>query len=300
MPDRKKIASAYRNAQAARRAVTTALRRPRTYRSAAKELLWTSVNLAMYPAGVLTEHVQPDGATGHDGRFDPSLPLHYLDPDAANTPIIMLHGYFHNRSAFLIFRRSLKRAGFRNVTTVNYNVIGHDVMEMARMVGHHVDATLEESGAAKVHLIGHSLGGLVARAYIQLGGGEDKVGTCITLGSPHSGTYAAWAGRGKAARDLRPGSALIRKLNRSSTLQVRFVSYYSNLDAMIIPASSAKIVTPGLNVRNVLMKDVGHMSFLISQQLIRSIVDALWRPDQDDDATVTSITKKRKPKNQTA
>ncbi|HVL89075.1 MAG TPA: alpha/beta fold hydrolase, partial [Actinomycetota bacterium] len=172
--DRNQLSESYRKAQAARRAVTRALRRPRTYRSAVKEIAWAGLNLAMYPAGVVSEALEPNQDRGLAGRFTPELPLRYLDPEAASTPIILLHGYFHNRSAFLVARRALRRAGFRHISTMNYNVIGHDVEELAQQLSAHVDRVLEETGAHRVHLIGHSLGGLVARAYIQLCGGREK------------------------------------------------------------------------------------------------------------------------------
>jgi len=292
--DRNQLSESYRKAQAARRAVTRALRRPRTYRSAVKEIAWAGLNLAMYPAGVVSEALEPNQDRGLAGRFTPELPLRYLDPEAASTPIILLHGYFHNRSAFLVARRALRRAGFRHISTMNYNVIGHDVEELAQQLSAHVDRVLEETGAHRVHLIGHSLGGLVARAYIQLCGGREKVHTCVTLGSPHGGTYAAWAGRGKAARDLRPGSALLERLEDAAPCETRFVAYYSNLDAMIIPASNAKIVSTNARARNVLVKDLGHMSFLISQTLLRSLVDVLWRLDEPrDDEIVTELSERR-------
>lgn len=284
----------YRKAQAARRAVTRALRRPRTYRSAVKELAWAGLNLAMYPAGVIGEALEPNEDRGLAGRFTPELPLRYLDPEAASTPIVLLHGYFHNRSAFLVVRRALRRAGFRHISTMNYNVIGNDVDELAQQLSAHVDHVLEETGAHRVHLIGHSLGGLVARAYIQLHGGSDKIHTCITLGSPHGGTYAALAGRGKAARDLRPGSDLIERLETAPPCETRFVAYYSNLDAMIIPASNAKLVSTNVRARNVLVKDLGHMSFLISQTLLRSLVDVLWHLDEPEpEPGITDLSERR-------
>lgn len=289
MIDRKTLTGAYRNANEARRSVTRALRRPRTYGGAAKELIWAGVNLAMYPGGVLAEKAEPDTESSLPGRYASELPLRYLNPEAASTPIIMLHGYFHNRSGFLVFRRALRRAGFRHVSSLNSNVIGHDVAELAKQLSEHVDRVIEETGATKVHLIGHSLGGLVARAYVQ-SGGEDNVHTCITLGTPHAGTYSAFAGRGRAARDLRPGSPFMRQLALADASDVRFVSYYSNLDAMIIPASSAIITAPGLKARNVLIKDLGHMSLLISQQLIRSIVDVLWHLDDQPESTTSNVT----------
>lgn len=292
--DRDEILKAYRNIDAARRAVGRALRRRDTYTGAAKEIATAGLNIALYPAGIVSKAFQPDNdSMSPSGRFDRQLPLRYLDPDAANMPIVLVHGYFHNRSAFLIVRRALRRAGFRNVTTLNYNVVGHDVEALARQLGAHVDRVLRDAGAETVHLIGHSLGGLVARAYIQLGDGEEKVHTCITLGTPHHGTFSAFAGRGRAARDLRPSSPLFDRLANTGPSNVRFVSYYSNLDAMIIPASSAILISPNLIVRNVLVKDLGHMSLLISQGLIGSIIDALWHLDTPT-GSVTPIGKKRR------
>jgi len=144
----------------------------------------------------------------------------------------------------------------------------------------HVDEILQRTEATHVHLIGHSLGGLVARYYIQKLGGHEKVHTCITLGTPHRGTHAAWVGRGKTARQLRPGSLLLRQLARSSrAMPVRFISFYSNLDSLVLPASNAKITEPALRARNVLVKDVGHLSLLISRPIIRAIAETLANPD---------------------
>lgn len=283
------------DARAVRKAVGRALRRPSTYPAALKELLWTGVNLALYPAGLVGETLDAEASSGSlRGRYTPQLPLRYLEPEAAATPIILLHGYFHNRSAFLVMRRALRRYGFRYVYPMNYKVIGHTVEELAAQLGEHVDRVLAETGATRVHLVGHSLGGLVARYYIQDLGGAERVHTCVTLGTPHRGTYAAWVGRGKAARQLRPRSELLDRLERSARpLPVRFISYYSNLDALVVPAFSAKLTHPALNATNVLVKDHGHMSLLLSSLLIRSVAEALAhldaQPGEGTPATVTPL-----------
>jgi triacylglycerol lipase len=271
-----------RDARAVRRALGRALRRPSTYPSLLREALWTGVNVALYPAGLLGEALDPDPGTGAlRGRFSRTLPLRYLDPEAAATPIILLHGYFHNRSGFLVIRRSLRRVGFRHVQTMNYNVIGHDIEELAAQLGGYVERVLSLTGATRCHLVGHSLGGLVARTYVQEQGGADRVHTCITMGTPHRGTYAAWMGRGRAARQIRPGSALLERLEREARpLPVRFVCFYSNLDPLVIPASSAKLEVPALGARNVLVKDHGHMSLLLSRELISSVIETLSHLDE--------------------
>ncbi|HJT37091.1 MAG TPA: alpha/beta fold hydrolase [Actinomycetota bacterium] len=280
MSARTRIRALRTDADSVRKVVQRAMTRPKTYPGFAKEILMTSLNVALYPAGLISDALKVEDAVRLGDRYTSQLPLQYLDPVAASTPIILLHGYFHNRSAFLIMKRSLKKFGFRSVDTMNYNVIGHDVQELAQQLSAHVDLVLQQTEATHVHLIGHSLGGLVARYYIQKLGGHEKVHTCITLGTPHRGTHAAWVGRGKTARQLRPGSLLLRQLNRSSrAMPTRFISFYSNLDSLVLPASNAKITEPALRARNVLVKDLGHLSLLISRPIIRSIAEALANPD---------------------
>src|SRR5438309_11666683 len=71
------------DAKAVRKSLGRALRRPRTYSSALKELVWTGVNVAMYPAGLLSEALEQDTSSGaFKGRYARALPLCYLEPDA--------------------------------------------------------------------------------------------------------------------------------------------------------------------------------------------------------------------------
>jgi len=267
-----------------KRAVTSnlwrAIRRPATYPGYLKEALWTGVNMAMYPVGLVSDALELADDVRLGDRTTRKESLFYLDPEAALTPVILLHGYFHNRSAFVVMRRRLKRYGLRSVTAMNYNVIGHDIGELAEQLSATVDHVLDAAGATRVHLIGHSLGGLVGRYYIQMLGGDQKVHTCITLGAPHQGSYAAFVGRGRAARQLRPGSEVLTNLVQTARpMPVRFVSFYSNLDGWVLPPSHAKIAEPILRPRNILVKDLGHMSLLISKTITRSIAEVLGSLD---------------------
>lgn len=249
----------------------------------------------MYPAGVVSEALKIDKSISLGDRFSPGLPLRYLDPEAASTPVVLVHGALHNRSGFLLFKRALRRVGFRHVDTWNYNLLGHSVKDLAEGLRDHIFDVLHDTGATHVHVVGHSLGGLIARYYVQELGGHDKVHTCITLGTPHQGTYAAIVARGKAANELRPGSPLLRQLKkgaREGSIQTRFVSFYSNLDSMILPASNAKITEPGLDAHNVLVKDLGHLSLLSSRKVIRHVVRLLAKVEHPP-AEITSIDEAR-------
>ena len=54
-----------------------------------------------------------------------------------------------------------------------------------------VEEILKTTGAEKVHIIGHSMGGLDARAMIARLGMADKVASLTTIGTPHHGTSFA-------------------------------------------------------------------------------------------------------------
>ncbi|MGH9197773.1 MAG: lipase family alpha/beta hydrolase, partial [Acidimicrobiia bacterium] len=156
-----------------------------------------------------------------------------------------------------------------------YNPVRRGIPEIAEQVSCKVDEILEKCGTREIHIIGHSLGGLVARYYIEQMGGFRKVRTLITLGTPHRGTIAAYFSRSQAAKQMRPGSELLRMMNaKRRPRSVSYISYYSDLDALVVPAKSAKL-SGGPNVRNVLVHDLGHMSLLISNGLIASIATNL-------------------------
>ena len=252
------------------------LRRAATALGAVREVCWFGVDVALYPVGFLAGSASERMTERWLQRHRP-LPID-MDCEVRGTPIVMVHGYFHNRSGFFVMRRALRRVGFAHLYDLNLSAIRRDVASMADRLAERVDEVLAATGADRVHLIGHSLGGIVARYYVQLLGGADRVDTVVTLGTPHRGTYAAYAFPSRVAGQLRPGSRLLRRLNRSTQgSSVRWVAFSSNLDAFTIPASSGRLEVPGLDAENVEIRDLGHMSLLVSPQLIHEVVVRLAR-----------------------
>lgn len=240
-----------------------ALLRPGTYLGHARELVDVARAALRYPAGVLDAAVRCGEATGDDCH---------------DTPVVLVHGYGHNRSGWFVLERALRQAGFHRVTTLNYNPLRQDVPAIAGRLRDHVNAVLAASGASKVHVVGHSLGGIVLRWYVQELGGDATVATAITVATPHEGTVAALmvAPLGPTAKQLLPGSPVVQRLReRARRTSVRWVSYYSNLDLLVQPSRSAVIRDKALHATNVLVKDHGHLSILLSRKLARSVVDQL-------------------------
>ena len=92
-------------------------------------------------------------------------------------------------------------------------------------------------------LLGFSMGGLISRYYLQRLGGLARVRRFLTLSSPHQGTWTGYLRWNAGCEQMRPNSDFLRDLNHDwHTLeQVRFVSLWTPLDLMIVPADSSVI-----------------------------------------------------------
>ena len=176
------------------------------------ELVWVGAHLLMYPLGTRTEELRPDPRI-RPGEQPPSArALFAADPLAARIPVVLVHGLIDNRSVFSVMRRSLRRRGFAQVCTWNYSPLLSDVARGAADLGAHIERICEQTGHDRVHVVGHSLGGLIARYYVQRQGGDRRVESLVTLGTPHQGSLLAHVVPTPLVRQLRPGSPVLREL----------------------------------------------------------------------------------------
>jgi triacylglycerol lipase len=238
--------------------------RPSTYLGLIREALLTSVHAATYPLGMV-----------------PAAPVtrEAVDPPVRRRPVMLVHGWIHNRSAFLLMQRHLRQAGLGPLHTFEYPSVNGDLDAVARRLGPAVEQLVGRSPRGDCVLIGHSMGGLIARQYVQQLGGAELVDTVVTMGTPHRGTWTAWFGGGRAIEQCRPGSPYLRQLARGARPGlVRWISYYSDLDFMITPAISAKLLHPALGAENIRVRDVGHLSLLLSRSVLADLVQRLAPP----------------------
>ena len=283
-----------------RRGVAT-LCSPTGLRGAGTELAWLTAHLALYPLGVLSEKAREKGRDELD-RFT----LAELTPGqrglllgdivAAGTPILLVHGLVDNRSIFTLLRRALRRRGFGRVITVNYSPFTHDVRSAASRLAALVEATCEETGYERVHVVGHSLGGVIARYYVQRMGGDARVHTLCTLGSPHSGTLAARLLPHALVRQLRPGSELMTELAQPAPgCRTRFVAFWSDLDQLIMPKRNGRLDHPDLPARNVLLRGVGHMSLPFDGRVVHEIAGLLAHLDEHGGTVTAGVSSIDRP-----
>jgi pimeloyl-ACP methyl ester carboxylesterase len=241
-------------------------------RSLISEARGLGTHILHYPLGVTRSRVRPNVVVPN-GNGQVVDRIH-------DTPVALVHGYFHNRSGFDYLSRQLRIRGFRWIHGMNYNPIGHSIPDLAERFGHYVEDLRRVSGASRVHLVGHSLGGVIARWYVEELGGHKVVDTCVTIGTPHQGTLAAYLGPGQAAKDLRPGSGVMQRLDQSlRRSRVKYVNLYSDLDFLILPPSSA-LLPEQRNVHNHLIEDLGHTSLLLSEELVEQLCRHLEKIEQ--------------------
>jgi Palmitoyl protein thioesterase len=243
---------------------------------AAVEVTWVAAHAVLYPLGLVAERARTDVPRTLRGLSPVQRGLLVGDVEAAGTPILLVHGVVDNRSIFTLLRRGLRRRGFGRVRSLNYSPLTRDVRAAAELLAARVELICAETGVERIHVVGHSMGGLIARYYVQRLGGDARVHTLVTLGTPHGGTHAARLVPHRLARQLRPGSSLVRELAEPARgCRTRFLVLWSDLDQMIVPRGAARIEHPDLRVRNVLVRQAGHMSLPINRRAVREITLAL-------------------------
>jgi pimeloyl-ACP methyl ester carboxylesterase len=121
-------------------------------------------------------------------------------PQAGSAPVLLLHGYFCNEALWFHLQKRLAAQGIVS-RAVSLSPAMASIDDLVPQVAEAVDTLRAETGAAQVAILAHSMGGLVARAYLRVHGAA-AVAQLITIGSPHQGTKHARLGLGRNARQM--------------------------------------------------------------------------------------------------
>ncbi len=183
-------------------------------------------------------------------------------------PVIVIHGYAMNRANFVPLAARLARAGLGPIVGFEYWTLGR-IAAAARQLGWFVDQVRDATGANEVDIIGHSMGGVVARYHVAFGGGDGVVRTLVTLGSPHAGTDVSAIGIGHPTRELVLGSKLVKRLAAAPPPErTRLVTIFSRADALVPGAHQPAIA----GADRVVFDDLGHVALLASKRVADEIV----------------------------
>ncbi|WP_328968921.1 esterase/lipase family protein [Streptomyces sp. NBC_00239] len=233
-------------------------------RAAFLELAILAAHLLVYPTGIRPE--RPAGSGPSAGQLRP--------------PVLLLHGFTDNRSVFVLLRPMLAAHGQRRVEGVNYSPLTTDLRAAAAALALRVEEVCAETGQDRIDLVGHSLGGLIARYYVQRMGGDARVRTLVCLGTPHQGTrIAPLMDAHPLIRQMRPDSEVIRELQLPAPgCRTRFVSFWSDLDQVMVPVETAALDHPDLHAENVPVTGIGHLALPVHPAVTAGIRRALDGP----------------------
>ena len=207
-------------------------------------------------------------------------PSRRIFPESSAAPVLLLHGYGCN-SGYWAHLVPLLDAARISHACADLEPLGGDIDGYVPAVAAAVDALCRDSGAARVVILAHSMGGLVARAYLRKHGAA-QVARVITLGTPHHGTSLANLGLGANARQMRrartgatPESDWLRALEAQEGEATRTLvtSIYSHHDNIVAPQTSSYLS----GARNIALGGVGHVALGSNKHVLSCIMHELAR-----------------------
>ncbi|MCG3172151.1 MAG: hypothetical protein GMKNLPBB_00296 [Myxococcota bacterium] len=194
-----------------------------------------------------------------------AYPFGLLDLDSlfsrkgSGPPILFVHGYLQNRSNWYVMMSRLRRLGVGPLYSMNLNPPFSHIETYGGQIRDRVEQIRRETGAQKVILVAHSMGGLASRHYIARLGGDGHVERLITLGSPHQGTRFAMLALGPNALQMVPSSRFLLELAESEKGRPLppVTVIYSNHDSIVFPPENCELAHASEVLR---VNHTGHMS----------------------------------------
>jgi len=145
--------------------------------------------------------------------------------------VVLVHGFLATAGVLRPLRDALTAAGVGVASFTHPPGIG--VVELAERVAE-VVANLR---AERIQLVGHSIGGLAARWFVQELGGDPRLRQTLSLASPFWGVRGVVGLPGRLARELDPESDLLARIRGGLAQGVPHVAVSGTHDVVVGPAS---------------------------------------------------------------
>lgn len=196
----------------------------------------------------------------------------YLDRAGRGPGIMLVHGWLHNDSAWRPFFRFFRKNGFGPINTVRYSSLNNNIEKAALVLKEKIAYVEMETKKPVNVLIGHSMGGLVSMEYALRYAPKDRITYVITMGTPFYGTYMAKAGLGPCAKEMCRGSSFLQDFHErlKTAKHIQVFNIASRADLMIRPWDTA-VLKNQLFVEFVVFEDIGHMTYLFSEKVMKHI-----------------------------
>jgi len=183
-------------------------------------------------------------------------------------PVLLIHGYGCSRGVWWLLRRRLEAAG-HSVATVSLAPPNISLGRLEPQLNERIEDVCAATGSRQVTLVGHSMGGLIARCYLARHGNE-RIARLITLASPHQGSDMCQIGMGQNAREMTTGSLWLQDM-AAEPLTVPAVSLRNAYDNYVMPQDNQRL--PG--ARDIELAPVGHIAMLYDARIANQIIELL-------------------------
>lgn len=195
--------------------------------------------------------------------------------------VVLVHGLLASAGAFRPLRARLE--GELGVKTASFT---HVPFTSVRRIAHALaDIVSSFPSSARVHLVGHSLGGIVARWYVQELGGHERVAQTISLGSPFAGAALAMRLPYFVGADLHPESTLLQRIRTGvRAREVPHLSIAGKFDRMA-PMATACAFPHG----DMLEIESSHNELLFHERAMNVILTRIARASRIPEAPVSGV-----------
>jgi triacylglycerol lipase len=193
------------------------------------------------------------------------------EPAPDRNPVLLIHGIADDERTMNRMATYLRANGWEvHTLSLKPNWGQAGLAPLAGQIDTYASAHLSRR---KFDLVGFSMGGLVSRYYVQRLGGVRRIERFITLAAPHHGTALAHLIPNRGCREMRPDSAFLRDLARDADKlrRVKFTSFYTSLDLVILPAKSSAMP----QARNVKLPVGSHPGMVLEKRSLRAVAGAL-------------------------
>ncbi len=219
--------------------------------------------------------------------------------------VLLLHGFFQTRNVWEVMEDRLRRDGYGvfsfDLGGLFWRFNTRSIPDLSALIADKIEGICQRYGLNRFHIIGHSKGGIVARHYVQHHGGDARVKSVITLGSPHHGTPTAAVGIGlmlggiisRSPLQMMPMSPLVRLLRKDTfPPSIPLVSLYSKHDLICPWPFSVLRPRPGeSSMDNISVRGVGHTALTYDMRVYRQVknrldqASSMWRERTEDQLT---------------
>lgn len=190
----------------------------------------------------------------------------------ARDPVLFVHGWAESESVWRTMISTLEREGWTAAELNNWRYsTSQSNVRTASEIRTKVEAILRATGASKVDLVTHSMGGLSSRYYLKNLSGTTKVDDWVSLGGPNHGTTTASFCFEASCVEMRVRSEFLLRLNEIDETPgtVSYGTFWSNCDEIINPDESVLLS----GATNNAIGCIGHTAMLSNGTVIASVRD---------------------------